>query len=809
MKRKWIRYTISAIIACVVIWIVALAIAFFYIRVNKEAIIASVRSNIANRISGKINFDDLAIDLFENFPGISITVKNVHVRDSLFNSQKKELLSVNEIYMGFGILDLLSGKKTPKYLTLANGTIVFFADSARNKNWNILKEQPESQPKSIALKKIKFININAFFQDNAKRKFYNVWFEKMKCSIDDSRDQIKFKLDNKAIINTAYFNTLKGSYLTNKKMVCEWKIFYDRVSKKLSLRNAIVKLNRKTYQVSGNFFLGDDPHFDLNIKTATLSLKEAASIFPQPVATKINKFQLSKPLRKVEAILSGPMKYLSYPLAKVSFSVADATLRISPTDFQHCSFSGYLKNEIDPLKPRDDFNSYLQFTNVKGEWEKNSFDCKNITFYNLVRPYLRCDIHTIFDLSGLGKAIASRRLDFNSGGGEATLIYAGPLETRTDTVYDLNGIVTVRNGDITYNPRNLNFKKTDIELHFEKGDMLVKQMNTIVNDNKIRINGRVNDFLTFFNTDPSKAAFDWNIYSPFIDISKLRSSLRRNSSVKKKWQGYSFFEQLNNKIDRLFDACNAYLDVRADKVVYKNFSAEKVNGHVVLTNDMIKLDNFSLLHAGGSISFNASSKDIGNNSSLALNSTMQNVDVKELFASFNNFGMASLTSKNISGIFSANISLTSMLDANGDLYKPANKGFIDFSLKNGRLENFKPLMEIDNNFLQKRDLTDVRFAELKDRLDLDGNDIRVNRMEIRSTAVNMYVEGTYSFADNTDLSIQIPLKGQKKDQDTVPENKGLKAKTGMSVFLRAKDDKNGKFKIVYDMLGRFRKKDRN
>jgi hypothetical protein len=266
---------------------------------------------------------------------------------------------------------------------------------------------------------------------------------------------------------------------------------------------------------------------------------------------------------------------------------------------------------------------------------------------------------------------------------------------------------------------------------------------------------------------------------------------------------------LNNKIDRLFDACNAYLDIRADKVVYKNFSAEKVNGHVVLTNDMIKLDNFSLLHAGGSISFNASSKDIGNNSSLALNSTMQNVDVKELFASFNNFGMTSLTSKNISGIFSANINLASMLDANGDLYKPANKGFIDFSLKNGRLENFRPLMEIDNNFLQKRDLTDVRFAELKDRLDLNGNDIRVNRMEIRSTAVNMYVEGTYSFTNNTDLSIQIPLKGQKKDQDAIPENKGLKAKTGMSVFLRAKDDKNGKFKIVYDMLGRFRKKDRN
>jgi hypothetical protein len=69
----------------------------------------------------------------------------------------------------------------------------------------------------------------------------------------------------------------------------------------------------------------------------------------------------------------------------------------------------------------------------------------------------------------------------------------------------------------------------------------------------------------------------------------------------------------------------------------------------------------------------------------------------------------------------------------------------------------------------------------------------------------MYVEGVYSFANNTDLSIQVPLHGQKKNQTTAPENKGVNAKMGMSVFLRAKDDKDGKLKINYDMFGRFRK----
>jgi hypothetical protein len=166
--------------------------------------------------------------------------------------------------------------------------------------------------------------------------------------------------------------------------------------------------------------------------------------------------------------------------------------------------------------------------------------------------------------------------------------------------------------------------------------------------------------------------------------------------------------------------------------------------------------------------------------------------------------MQSLTSKNIEGDFSADINLTSMLDANNDLYKPANKGYVEFSLKDGRLVNFQPLLDMDNNFLKKRNLNDVSFAELKDRLDINGNDIYVHRMEINSTAVSMFVEGTYSFADNTDLSIQVPLHGQKKDRDKAPENKGVNAKTGMSIFLRAKDDKDGKLKFSYDLLGRFR-----
>jgi len=61
---------------------------------------------------------------------------------------------------------------------------------------------------------------------------------------------------------------------------------------------------------------------------------------------------------------------------------------------------------------------------------------------------------------------------------------------------------------------------------------------------------------------------------------------------------------------------------------------------------------------------------------------------------------------------------------------------------------------------------------LKDRLEISNQEIKINRMEIESTVLSMYVEGIYSMKGTTDMSIQIPLSNLKKrTADYNPENK--------------------------------------
>jgi hypothetical protein len=94
-------------------------------------------------------------------------------------------------------------------------------------------------------------------------------------------------------------------------------------------------------------------------------------------------------------------------------------------------------------------------------------------------------------------------------------------------------------------------------------------------------------------------------------------------------------------------------------------------------------------------------------------------------------------------------------------------------------------------------MSNIRFAELTDRIDVYPSDIYINRMEIQSTAVTMYVEGRYDFLrKNTDILIQVPVSNVKKrDEDYKAKNKGINAKTGASILIRAKSTGDGNIKF--------------
>jgi hypothetical protein len=67
----------------------------------------------------------------------------------------------------------------------------------------------------------------------------------------------------------------------------------------------------------------------------------------------------------------------------------------------------------------------------------------------------------------------------------------------------------------------------------------------------------------------------------------------------------------------------------------------------------------------------------------------------------------------------------------------------------------------------------VEFAEIKNTFTIQKEDVYIPRMPIQSSAITMYIDGVYSFADRNDISIQVPIssltKGPQDDYKTIDQ----------------------------------------
>jgi hypothetical protein len=178
-----------------------------------------------------------------------------------------------------------------------------------------------------------------------------------------------------------------------------------------------------------------------------------------------------------------------------------------------------------------------------------------------------------------------------------------------------------------------------------------------------------------------------------------------------------------------------------------------------------------------------------------------------LFLHFNNFNQKTIQSDNLEGLISAKVKFKANIDDTYTVLGSTMKGSLDCKIVDGALKNFEPMENMSNFLFKKRDFSDIQFAELNSNFSIDGTNMDIERMEIQSSVISLFLEGRYSFTDSTSLSVQIPLSNlRKRHKDFKPQNIGTDAKVGPSVFLHVyrNRDINSKIKIDYDPFKKWR-----
>lgn len=802
---KWTKTTLKILGALTGIVIIAFAGIFMYIIFNKEKVLKMITTELNKNLDGTLTIGKLDPTFFKGFPGVSVNLKDVVIKDRQWPAHHHTLLDAKNVDVSVNATALLKGNVEINKIDIGQANIDLFTDSTGYSNTAVFKGKPkdknalkDTSSSSTQIKRFHLSKVNFVVDDRKAFKLFR--FEVM-----DLNGQMRYPptgwhadIRLKTLAKNFSFNTKKGSFMKDKLLDGTFDITYNEPAKLITVAPNVLNIGYDAFTIGGKFNLAKpNVAFVLNIVNDKILWTNAARLLAPNITKSLSKFNIDNPIA-VTCDIAGFFRAGGDPSIFVTAKVKDNVVTMPGLKVEDCSFNGVFSNNYINGKGLNDDNSVIKLYHFNGTYQKIPFIIDTAFINNLNTPVATGIFKSHFDISQLNHAVGDDDLKFTKGYADVKLAYKANLVDYQFSKPKLAGTINIKNANVSYVPRNLNFKNTAITIKFSGDDLLLNNIRLQTGNSIVFMEGRVNNFLNLYYTAPEKILLTWQVRSPQLNLAEFLGFLnRRQPAVQIKSPGKR--TNVNSALSTAFEKGTAEIHLRVDKVYYKNFLATDATANFLMADNIIRVNNVSVKNAGGSLKLNGNLVQKGNVNNFTINTKIDNVNTSNFFYSFNNFGMKNFTSKNLTGFLSAQAHLTGGINSRGDIVPRSLKGVVTVNLKKGALLNFSPITSVGKFAFPFRDLKNIRFANMDMKFDIDGDKINISPMQINSSAINMDVAGVYSLSKGTSIAMDIPLRNPKNDSAIVDVTKRNKKRMkGIVLHILAADGDDGKIKIKWN-----------
>jgi hypothetical protein len=765
-----------------------------YVYTHKKEILTAITTQLNEDLSGKLTINRMEPSLIRRFPGISVGLEDVLLRDSLWSVHKHDLLKAKNVYVAINAFSILSGSIKISDIELKNAEIYLLTDSLGVRNTEIFKKKKPSDDKGGISKKISRVHlkdVKLTIDDQQKHKLFKFSIINFKGRINQKIGGWEGNVKTLTQVDFFAFNLKRGSFLKGKLLDLDLDMKYTDKTGLLAIPMQEIMINKDDLIIGGNLnFSSDNTDYLIEILAPSILFKDAKSLLSSHIISKLQPYDVKKPL-EVHAYLSGKFKQGGDPLIKVNFKANDNILSTRGETITDCSFTGIYTNEWKKGLPRKDPNSLIAFYNLKGNFYEIPFTADSIQISDLRDPVFTGKFKAGFQLEKLNNIFGGNTFQFTAGTADLNLVYKAPfnqLDTGRRYIY---GTVNVDKGAAAYNPRNLLFKDIKMLMNFKGEDLFLENLKVKSGTTSLAMEAVLKNFSNFYYTDPQKILIDWKVKSPNVNLNEFLAFLgkrKQGSNPKGK--------RFTGNLDKMLEQASMVMEIEVDRLIYKNFQGKDLRSNITLNQSGILINRMSIKQGGGSMDIKGNIDQSGTVNRLNMNSRIINVNVQNLFYAFDNFGQDAITDKNLRGTFFGDASVSGSMLPTGKIVPRSLSGKVSFDIRNGSLVNFEPMYKIGNFAFPNRDFSNITFMNLKNTLSISRDKVTIPPMEIRSSVLNIYLSGVYSFGKGTDIGMLIPLRNPRRDESiTDADEKRERSLKGIVLNLRAVDGEDGKVKI--------------
>ncbi len=778
----------------------------FWIDSHRPEFYRKVSKALHKNFDGEIEIGDFGFTPFRGGPGLTFSLYRVRITDPQFHTHGTPSLAADVISVSLSPASLFSDRIRIKSVRLTNGTLHVFrrkdgysnlGSFVRSRSGNRAQGDRAARER---IRKIHFENIRLTYSDSLREKKMDVFLRASVLSLSRKGDLWEGDLQGSILFYGLYFNPDKGGFLVNQETLADFKMSLDSREKKIKLnRSRLLVAGHHQIEMSGQFAYGYRPlRWNMDFDTRDIPLDKALRLLPRKIEKEVSGFRILPVMSgKVAVSDTAGTKHTT---VDISFKTDTFRYDFPFGKLNRLKAEGTFTNRKDRSLPPGNSNSMIRASRIDGFFESLPISTSLVlTDFDKPQATLKCSLSA--DPASLNKLFDPKRYRVSDGSLHLNLVYKGDMHKLYDEKADringsIAGEISIRNAALSYYPQKVRLRELNSHIVFDQEQIVVKSLSVNDTKNTLHITGKVNDLLLALCGSRVHPRAEVNIHIPDWQLNWLEVLLDKQPAP-------GAAESSGYKLSRLADEAIENMEIvgnlRSDRLQYHKFSARNLRGQMEISGRGISLNHLYMHAFGGTVELDGALEepaDSAGHSRVHLNGRIEDTRVHSVFHSFNNFGQKTITDQNIKGRLTSDFKLNALLNKDASLVDSSMYGHLSFSLVDGSIVNFKPFLKVKKMFFRTRSLENVKFAPIANSVEIRGNEVIVKPMEIESNVITLFVEGIYSFADKTDIVVQIPFSNLKKRD---PDYRFVKhdPKALKSLYLRAVEE-DGEVNIKLD-----------
>lgn len=695
-----------------------------------------------------INVEKFYVSVFEDFPTVSILLKNVYVEDS--HPGKYPLLEASSISFSLNVLELIKGNYIIRGLQVNEASLNLRINDKGESNYNILKETQEAKSSQLSfdLHNVRLNDVTVLYKSVAAKQEHLFETAKMQAKIK-YKDKL-YEITGKGDVLIKYIKLGSSAFLENKLFDVQALLSYDDAENILYISPSKLSTAQAQFEVYGDYRFQEKQLISIHTEGKNTNIQTLLALFPDHVSERFEKYK-SSGLVYFDLKLEGEISDKLSPELSISFGLEKAS--IYNPEYKSKIEDATLEGSFKTKSLTDFRNAELELRNITGTLNNNPYKA---SFYlrNFDDPFVRFAFKGLIDGSAIQGFYEMPQVKTLSGKMNADISFEGRtalLKNRnTAQQVSTKGNIELQDISIETTTIALPFENLKGSLQFNKNDLALSNVSGKFGNSDFLINGFFKNIITFLLFENQQVGIEADLKSRFIDIDELLSS---SESLMGKNQSYHF--SIPDNIIFNFNC-----DVRSVK--FRRFHGRQVKGDLLIKDKIAVSKKISLQSMGGPITLSGI-VDARNKKAIDVMSSfnVSNVHLDSIFYVFENFSQTWLQDRHLKGLVTAEVNTEMTFSDELKLFQNTLIADINATIRNGELNNFEPMKQL-SKYLDEDNLHRLRFAELKNEIHIENRVIYLPQMQVGSNVSDIKISGTHTFDQVIDYRVVAPLRSRKK-----------------------------------------------